>query len=47
MSTRRFVIGVMGRGENALAKDVRAAEELGERIASTSQYSPAWATHVT
>jgi uncharacterized protein (TIGR00725 family) len=33
MTTRRFVIGVMGRGENALAKDVRAAEELGERIA--------------
>lgn len=30
---RRWVIGVMGRGENARAEDVRSAEELGERIA--------------
>ena len=33
MSARRPVIGVMGRGEGAGARDVQLAEELGEQIA--------------
>jgi uncharacterized protein (TIGR00725 family) len=33
MTTRRVVIGVMGRGEQARPEDLRRAEELGEQIA--------------
>ena len=33
MTKRRAVIGVMGQGEGASSEDLRAAEELGRRVA--------------